>query len=187
LLVVGPFPQVEFAGDDDARAVAEALSAQVGVRAVDLDGEVVRPLGPSSPLRRRVPLATRTRATSVPEGSGRSSTSRVRLPVRVAVAMSRMIWFSFVTFGVSGWARSRGAPLEGPPVGWARQRDYDRPLLGPAPAGRRPVGREPTVAALVVSEPAEDAGLDRATPATLGHRGGVAGAERDAAHGGPTR
>ena len=33
------------------------------------------------------------------------------------------------------------------------------------------------MAAFVVGEPAEDADLDRAAPATLSHRGGVAGAE----------
>jgi hypothetical protein len=41
------------------------------------------------------------------------------------------------------------------------------------------------MAAFVVGEPSEDAGLDRAAPATLGHCGGVAGAEAEPAHGGP--
>ena len=42
LSLVGPFPPVEFAVDHDARALSEALGAQVCLRAVDLDGEVVR-------------------------------------------------------------------------------------------------------------------------------------------------
>jgi hypothetical protein len=63
---------------------------------------------------------------------------------------------------------------------------HDRALLGPAATRRRPVARQSAVAALVVGESAEDAGLDRAAPATLGHRGGVASAEAEPGHGGPT-
>jgi hypothetical protein len=45
-------------------------------------------------------LATRSRATSLPEGSSWSSTSLVRLPDSAAVAMSR-IGTSVVAVGVS--------------------------------------------------------------------------------------
>jgi hypothetical protein len=67
-----------------------------------------------------------------------------------------------------------------------RQRKHDCPLLRRTPARRRPIAGQSAMAALVVDEPGEDAGLDRAAPATLGHRGGVAGAEGGTDHGGPT-
>ena len=80
-------------------------------------------------------------------------------------------------------ARLRGLAARG--VGGPRglQDDHRRGLLGPAAARRRPVERQAPVAALVVGEPTQDAGLDRAAPATRGHRGGVACAEADRCHG----
>jgi hypothetical protein len=60
------------------------------------------------------------------------------------------------------------------------------PRRPPRSSSRTPAsGRtQATVAALVVGEPPDHAGLDRTAPTTLDHRGGVAGAEAEAAHGG---
>src|SRR5436190_8098575 len=52
------------------------------------------------------------------------------------------------------------------------------PTTRTAASGREGVGRGGTRG----REPAEHAGLDRAAPATLGHSGGVAGAEAGLAH-----
>jgi hypothetical protein len=110
----------------------------------------------------------------------------VRFPVRVAVAMSCMLSFSFITFATSNsGVGKRGAALDRWPLDRARKHNHHRTVLTPAPAPRCTVAGLPAVAALVVGEPAEDTGLDRTAPAAVGHRGGVAVGEGGTAHGGP--
>ena len=46
MLLVGPLAPIELAVDHDARSLAQAVGAQVCLRAVDLDGEVVGLLDP---------------------------------------------------------------------------------------------------------------------------------------------
>ena len=57
------------------------------------------------------------------------------------------------------------------------QRAYDGAFLGPAAAGGGAVEREPSVAAFVVGEAADQSGLDRAAPAGEPLGGAVAGGE----------
>jgi hypothetical protein len=59
----------------------------------------------------------------------------------------------------------------------AGQRECYPALLRPASADGAAVERSPAVSTLVIGEPTEDARLNGTAPATLGHRGGVAGAE----------
>lgn len=64
-------------------------------------------------------------------------------------------------------------------TGATRWQGYDgRAFLRPAPARGRVVEWQPAVAAFVVGEAAQQAGLDRAGPAVAAAGGAVAGAER---------
>src|SRR2546421_9061502 len=77
---------------------------------------------------------------------------------------------------------SRGTPpvsADDPAVG---QGEEGSALLCPAAARRRAVERQSAVAALVVGRAPERACLHRAAPATVDHRGGVAGPEAVLAH-----
>jgi hypothetical protein len=82
-VLVGPLAPVDLGIDNNPGAVLESAGAHA-CAPLHLDGEVVGLLHHISPLRRRVLLAARSRATSIPEGSDRSLASRIRLPLSVA-------------------------------------------------------------------------------------------------------